>query len=114
MGTHAVLHHGETRQAVYVHFDGYPHYMKPILSGSYGTPETAEALFTYAKDGDLRVLRSYLPSGGDQYHGEIAFHYPEDVVSAARKAFCDYVYTWDGKAWTGETWDGKAWTGIRW
>ena len=48
MSTHArirmILPFGEKSKAIYVHWDGYPSHIMPILETYYNTPEKVEEL----------------------------------------------------------------------
>lgn len=100
MATHAVLYNPETRQAVYVHYEGYPGYMMPTLTNHYQTREAVDALFAYTKKGDLRELVETLADCEVYDDGEPMFDRPFNALAAARRASCDFLYTWDGGGWT--------------
>lgn len=61
-------------EAIYVHNDGYPEYMYPMLRDWYGTQERAEALVDF---GDASfIAKRLVPSQDSNHH----FEHPEEDV----------------------------------
>ena len=76
MSTHCVIscHTEDGYDAIYVHWDGYPSYMYPMLRDYYGTEERAKALVAV---GDASIIDKRLLPSKDSGH---CFDHKEDDV----------------------------------
>ena len=73
-------------EAIYVHNDGYPSYMYPMLRDWYGTQERAEALVSF---GDASSIHKRLVPSQDSNH---SFDKPEEDV-------CVFYHRDRGELW---------------
>ncbi len=116
MSTHArirmILPFGEKSKAIYVHWDGYPDHMLPLLNTYYNTVEKAEELLSL---GDLSYLDKKVKPDADETHSfnrpakdvTIAYHRDrgEDLCFSSTPQ--EYNYIFDGETWKLEYYDSN-------
>lgn len=108
MSTHArirmILPSGEKSKAIYVHWDGYPSHIMPILETYYNTPEKVEELIEL---GNLSFLDERIkPEPGEKHSFKhrapgvtLAYHRDRGDELCFTGTPQQYNYIFNGETW---------------